>query len=333
MSPRTSEKGLHNDIPDDVISCEILPRFPFKLVTRFKVISKKYRELLTNNSMLTAKQSSLMFDTVDNDKEDTSKFMIVKAHAMTIEENGTKFCFATFSSESGYWTMSRATVSVHTKVNCRNKKVAYGSGIMYWDYHDLVLWFDIANIVAGVIKMPWILLDVEVKGPIRHNIDTSADGTLVCIIIDKEGLTIYHVVGRSTEIHWELKHERRWIDVMKDSIVAFGFCHSMQLRSGLRTERLTGRRLLRPLGMEDGRFVYIGVRQEWKTKDRILRYDIVTRKTYDTGKELGNRYSMNPFYGYRNSMAEIPPIAVPILGNVCEGNAGGCICAMHAEED
>uniref|UniRef100_J3KUS3 F-box domain-containing protein n=1 Tax=Oryza brachyantha TaxID=4533 RepID=J3KUS3_ORYBR len=323
MSPRTSEKGLHNDIPDDVISCEIFPQFPFKLVTRFKVVSKKYHELLTNNSMLVAKQSrlcppcpalihisctesgnleaidvlsskpdivsipsgfgfldcslengflsllastnglilvlytpkyamphfqspilfranpatqkassitgsanhitrfdmciGLMFDPMDDDKENTSKFMIVKALAMTIEGNGTKFRFATFSS------------SLATGPCLGNKKVAYGSGIMYWDYHDLVLWFDIANIVAGVIKMPWILLNVEVKGPIRHNIDISTDGTL--------------------------------------------------LRSGLRTERLTERRLMRPIGMEDGRFVYIGVRQEWKTKDRILQYGIVTRKT------------------------------------------------------
>ncbi|KAF0889916.1 hypothetical protein E2562_033891 [Oryza meyeriana var. granulata] len=442
MAPRTlDKKALHSDIPDDIIRCEILPRFPFKLATRFKVISKKYHGLLTNNAILNARQArlcppcpalihmdhpdtdkveamdvlsstpdivgipsgfeflccclengflcllastnglvlilynpsnatsnfqlpilfianpatqkaqpipgsaehitrfdtctGLAFDPVDNDREKTvSKFKIVKAHgARTIEDNGTKFCFAIFSSNTGCWAMSSATVSMDTKINCRNKKVAYGNGIMYWDYQELLLWFDIATDVAGIIKLPWILLDVQVKGPIRHDVDTSADGTLVCTAIDKDGLTVYHLVGRSIDFHWELKHERRWLDVMKDSIAAFGFCHSMQLRSGLRTERLTERRLIRPIGVENGRFVYIGVRQEWKAKDRILRYDMVNGKTYDIGKELGNRYSMRPFYVYRNSMVDIPPIVVPIQGQICEGNAGGCICAIYAEED
>jgi hypothetical protein len=39
MAPRILEKALHSDIPDDVIRCNILPRLPFKLTTRLKVIS------------------------------------------------------------------------------------------------------------------------------------------------------------------------------------------------------------------------------------------------------------------------------------------------------
>uniref|UniRef100_A0A0D3HT91 F-box protein At3g26010-like beta-propeller domain-containing protein n=1 Tax=Oryza barthii TaxID=65489 RepID=A0A0D3HT91_9ORYZ len=252
----------------------------------------------------------LAFDPVDNFQENTViKCKIVKAvGARTIEGNGTKFCFATFSSNTGCWAMSSMMVYVDTKINCNNKKVTYGNGIMYWDYQEIVLWFDIATDIA----MPWIQLDVEVKGPVHHDIDTSADGMLVCTTIDKGGLIVYHLVGVNTDFNWEIKHERRWIDIMKDSIYAFKFCHSMQLRSGLQLERLTERRLVRPIGVVDGRFVYIGVSQEWKTKDKILCYNIVTSKTYDTGKELGNRYSKNPFYVYRNSMANIPHIVVPV---------------------
>ncbi|KAF0888109.1 hypothetical protein E2562_010812 [Oryza meyeriana var. granulata] len=115
----------------------------------------------------------------------------------------------------------------------------YRSGMVYWDYQELVLWFDIATVVAGVIKLPWILLDVEVKGHVRHDIDTSTNGTLLC--------------------------------------------------SGLRIERLTKRRLIWTIDVEDGRFVYIGVRQEWKIKGRILCHDMVNGNTYDIDKELGNR--------------------------------------------
>ncbi|BAT16672.1 Os12g0275600 [Oryza sativa Japonica Group] len=446
MAPRILEKALHSDIPDDVIRCNILPRLPFKLATRLKVISKKYYGILTNNATLSARQArlcppcpalihmdlpdrhlgaytskveaidvlsstpdivgipsgfdflgcclengilsllastnglvcilytptnfishsraptlfianpamqkaqsipgttkhitrfdkgiGLAFDPVDNFQENTvSKFVIVKAvGARTIEDNGTKFCFATFSSNTGCWAMSSTTVYVDTKINCNNKKVAYGSGIMYWDYQEIVLWFDIATDMAGIVKMPWIQLGVEVKGPVHHDIDTSANGMLVCTTIDKGGLIVYHLVRVNTDFSWEIKHERRWIDMMKDSISAFGFCHSMQLRSGLQPERLTERRLVRPIGIVDGRFVYIGVRQEWKTKVKIVCYNMVTGKTYDTGKELGNRYSKNPFYVYRNSMANIPHIAVPVQGKICEGRAGGCICAMYTGE-
>uniref|UniRef100_A0A0E0RFW6 Uncharacterized protein n=1 Tax=Oryza rufipogon TaxID=4529 RepID=A0A0E0RFW6_ORYRU len=68
--------------------------------------------------------------------------------------------------------------------------------------------------MAGIMKMPWIQLGVKVKGPVNHDIDTSE---------------------LNTNFNWEIKHERRWIDMMKDSISAFGFCHSMLLCSGLQT--------------------------------------------------------------------------------------------------
>uniref|UniRef100_A0A0D9XYF1 Uncharacterized protein n=1 Tax=Leersia perrieri TaxID=77586 RepID=A0A0D9XYF1_9ORYZ len=140
----------------------------------------------------------LAFDPVDNGKENTIiKFDIVKAvGCRTSQDNGTKFCFAIFSSYTGRWTMSSTTLSMGTKIIFVNKKVAYGSGIMYWDYDQLVLWFDIATAVAG-----------------------------------------------------------------------------------LQPERLTERRLIRPIGVKDGRFVYIGVRHKLKTNDRILCYNMVTGKT------------------------------------------------------
>uniref|UniRef100_A0A0E0RFW1 Uncharacterized protein n=1 Tax=Oryza rufipogon TaxID=4529 RepID=A0A0E0RFW1_ORYRU len=329
MAPRILEKALHSDIADDVIRCNILPRLPFKLTTRLKVISSTpdivgipsgfdFLGCCLENGILSLLASTnglvcilytrigLAFDPVDKFQENTvSKFKIVKAvGARTIEDNGTKFCFATLSSNTSCWAMSSTTVYVDTKINCNNKKVAYGSGIMYWDYQEIVLWFDIATDMAGIVKIPWIQLGVEVKGPVHHDIDTSANGMLVCTTIDKGGLVVYHLVGVNTDFSWEIKHERRWIDMMKDSISAFGFCHSMQLRSG----------------------------QEWKTKDKILCYNVVTGKTYGTGKELGNRYSKNPFYVYRNSMANIPHIAVPAQGKICEGSTGGCICAICGVE-
>ncbi|EAY97120.1 hypothetical protein OsI_19046 [Oryza sativa Indica Group] len=358
MAPRILEKALHSDIPDDVIRCNILPRLPFKLATRLKVISKKYYGILTNNATLSARQArlcppcpalihmdlpdrhlgaytskveaidvlsstpdivgipsgfdflgcclengilsllastnglvcilytptnfishsraptlfianpatqkaqsipgttkhitrfdkgiGLAFDPVDNFQENTvSKFVIVKAvGARTIEDNGTKFCFATFSSNTGCWAMSSTTVYVDTKINCNNKKVAYGSGIMYWDYQEIVL-----CCAQGCSQ----------KGSLRDDL-----------------------YGR---LAW-------WM----------------------------------------GDLFILGVKQEWKTKVKIVCYNMVTGKTYDTGKELGNRYSKNPFYVYRNSMANIPHIAVPVQGKICEGSAGGCICAMYTGE-
>uniref|UniRef100_A0A0D9Y8Z1 Uncharacterized protein n=1 Tax=Oryza glumipatula TaxID=40148 RepID=A0A0D9Y8Z1_9ORYZ len=304
MAPRILEKALHSDIADDVIRCNILPRLPFKLTTQNGILSllastnglvcilytptnfishsraptlfianpatQKAQSVPGTTKHITRfdKRIGLAFDPVDNFQENTvSKFKIVKAVVQPF-----------------MWK---------TKINCNNKKVAYGSGIMYWDYQEIVLWFDIATDIAGIVKMPWIQLGVEVKGPVHHDIDTSANGMLVCTTIDKGGLIVYHLVG---------------------------------------PERLTERRLVRPIGVVDGRFVYIGVRQEWKTKDKILCYNIVTGKTYGTGKGLGNRYSKNPFYVYRNSMPNIPHIAVPAQGKICEGSTGGCICAMYTGE-
>uniref|UniRef100_A0A0E0MLA6 Uncharacterized protein n=1 Tax=Oryza punctata TaxID=4537 RepID=A0A0E0MLA6_ORYPU len=309
MAPTILEKAVHSDIPDDVIRCDILLGFTCKFATHFKVISKKYHRIFTNNAMLRARQArlcppcpALIHMDLPNRHLGayTSKIEAIDVLSSIPDivgiPSGFEFlgCFLEngilklLASTNGFvcilYTPINATSHLYVPIlfvaNSAMQKaqsipgsakhiarfdtgigLAFDQGIV-----EIVLWFDIATTIAGVMKMPWIQLVIKVKGPIHHDIDTSIDGTLVCTTLDKDGLTVYHLVG------------------------------------------------------------------EWKTKDRILLYNMVISKTYDTGKELANQYSKNPFYVYRNSMANIPHIAVPIQGEICEGNTGGCICAMYARE-
>jgi hypothetical protein len=96
----------------------------------------------------------------------------------------------------------------------------------------------------------------------------------------------------------------------------------MKLRNGWQN-KFYERWFVRPLGLESGRWVYIGVRQKWKTSDKVLRYDMDTGKVENTGKELGNAFAMRCVFGYSNSMATLPPIVVPGLQDgICDGKSG-----------
>uniref|UniRef100_A0A0D3HT88 Uncharacterized protein n=1 Tax=Oryza barthii TaxID=65489 RepID=A0A0D3HT88_9ORYZ len=182
MAPRILEKALHSDIPHDVTRCNILPRVPFKLATRFKVISKKYYGILTNNAPLSAWQARLCplcpalihmdlldrhlgFDFLGCCLENGILSLLASTNGLvcilytpiyfifhsrapilfianpTTQKAqlilGTTKHIARFNKGIGLAfdpAMSSTTVYVHTKINCNNRKMAYGSGIMYWDY-------------------------------------------------------------------------------------------------------------------------------------------------------------------------------------------------------
>uniref|UniRef100_A0A0D9XYH1 Uncharacterized protein n=1 Tax=Leersia perrieri TaxID=77586 RepID=A0A0D9XYH1_9ORYZ len=89
----------------------------------------------------------IMFDQVNvGQVNKINKFKIVKALVTrTIKVDKTKFCFATFSSNTSYWAMSGATCY-------QNKKLIYGGGIMYWDNGEVVLLFDVAYAEVGSPK-------------------------------------------------------------------------------------------------------------------------------------------------------------------------------------
>ena len=86
---------------------------------------------------------------------------------------------------------------------------------------------------------------------------------------------------------------------------------------------------MRPFGLESGRWLYLGVSEEWSTLDKVLLYDLESGKVEDLGRDLSDQFNLTSIFGYRNSMAALPPIVVPPLqGRICDGDPGGCICAL-----
>ncbi|OQU78798.1 uncharacterized protein LOC8079865 [Sorghum bicolor] len=259
----------------------------------------------------------LVFDPLDDPQEKTHKFMIVKAFPLsTINDTLVKVNFISFSSDTGQWVMSSNMIIANMKeVICQ--KVVYASGVLYWDYQEDLLWFDVERNEVGSIKMPWKMQGFNVHEE-RHSIDVSSNGLLMCTTTNKDGLAIYQLV-RIVNYHWELKHTKGWKSIMEMYCDEFQFCHSMKLRNGCQN-KFYERWFVRPLGLEGGRWVYIGVRQKWKTRDKVLRYDMDTGKVENTGKELGNAFAMKCAFGYRNSMATLPPI---VMSGSQDGNCDG----------
>ncbi|CAN6196726.1 unnamed protein product [Urochloa humidicola] len=430
MAQRTSKLMTSNeDIPEEIICHDIIPRLPFKLVMSLKALSKGYHAQLTNNIRFAARQATLcpscpalihigpsngessrysldvlsstpaivgvpssgldflgcpidnghfhilastngllciyytsyhtdpltpppiifivnpatqqaqpipgaaqhlvqsgalglVFDPLD-DPLAKQKFMIVQALPLpTTNDALTEFRFVTFSSDTGRWVMLDTLITANIiPVGC--DKVVYASGVLYWDYGEDLLWFDVTRSVAGSIKMPWKLQAPNFKWWKRHSIDVSNNGMLMCTSINKDGLAMYQLV----DYCWELKHKNGWKDIMETSGDAFQFCHSMRLRNGWQ-KKFCERWFVRTLGLENGQFVYLAVRLKWKTSDWVLRYDMDSGKVENIGKELGNASDWHCAFGYRNSMATLPPINVPKLQDgICNGKSGGCICA------
>lgn len=80
---------------------------------------------------------------------------------------------------------------------------------------------------------------------------------------------------------------------------------------------------MRPLDLESGKWIYIGVRQQWKTSNKVLRYDMDTGKVENTGKELGSAFDMRCAFGYRNSMATLPPVVtLGLQDGICDSKSG-----------
>ncbi|KAJ1258928.1 hypothetical protein BS78_10G113600 [Paspalum vaginatum] len=210
-------------------------------------------------------------------------------------------------------------------------KVVYSGGVLYWDCTENLVWFDVATSAIGIIKMPWNLQVGEGSKPDEwkdHIIDASNNGMLMCTTINKNGLTIYHLVKIGDSYYWELKHKKGWKGVIETSGDAFHFCHSMNLRNGWKT-KFCERWPVRALTLESEHWIYIGVRQQWKTHEMVLRYDIDTCKAENTRQELGDPNEQRcRVFGYRNSMAALLMIAVPLQQDgLCGGKSGGCVCA------
>ncbi|OEL20339.1 hypothetical protein BAE44_0018642 [Dichanthelium oligosanthes] len=256
------------------------------------------------------------------------KFKIVQASPFRSTSNTSiEFRFVIFSSDTCRWVMSNAIVNANIK-KAKCNKVVYASGGLYWDYLDDLLWFDVSRSVGGIIKMPWMLQGSKSKEWDHHNIHTSNNGIVVCTTISKDGLAIYHLVEGGVH-YWELKHKKGWTDIMEVSGDAFQFYHSMKLRNSWQS-RFCERWLVRPLGLESGRWLYLGVSEKRYTLDKVLCYDLDSGKMEAIVRDLSNQFNLTAsVFGYRNSMAALPAIAVPPFeGGICDGNPGDCICAI-----
>jgi len=272
----------------------------------------------------------LVFDPLDVPLA-KQKFMIVQAQPFpSSNDKLTKFFFVIFSSDTGRWVISDTFVNKNIK-QLRLSKVVYASGVLYWDCQDDLLWYDVTRGVTGSTKMPWKVQEFNFEEWERHTIDVCNNGMLMCITIDKNGLAMHQLVTMGDH-HWELKHQKGWKDIVDLGDEPFQFCHSMKLRNGWQA-KFCERWFVQPLGIESGRWIYLGVQLKWKIADKILRYDIATGKMDDIGKEFGNLWGMYYVLGYHNSMAALPPINVPILQDgICDGKFRGCICAIECNK-
>ncbi|KAG2620719.1 hypothetical protein PVAP13_3NG204300 [Panicum virgatum] len=250
------------------------------------------------------------------------KFMIVQAQPFASSNDTlTKFCFVTFSSDTGRWVMSDTFINKNIK-QVRPNKVVYASGILYWDCQEDLLWYDITRGITGSTKMPWKVQESNSEEWERHTIDASNNGMLMCTTIDKNGLAMHQLVTIGDH-YWELKHQKGWKDIVEMGGEAFQFCYSMKLRNGWQS-KFCERWFVQPLGLESERWIYLG----------ILRYDIATGKVDNIGKEWGNLWGMYCVFGYRNSMAALPPINVPILQDgIYDGKSRGCVCAIKDNKE
>ncbi|KAJ1291327.1 hypothetical protein BS78_02G308300 [Paspalum vaginatum] len=274
----------------------------------------------------------LVFDPSDKPAS-KQKFMIVQALSSFATTNDTlaNLRFVIFSSDTGCWVMSDTTITTNIKQKYCDK-VVYSGGILYWDYKENLVWFDVATSAAGVIKMPWNLQAGQGSKLDKwkdHNIDASNNGMLICTTIDKNGLAMQRLAKRGDGYYWDLKHKKGWKDIIEMSGDTFHFCHSMNLRNGWKT-KFCERWYVRVLGLESERWIYIGVQQRLRTHEMVLRYDMDTCKAENTREELRDLNEIQcRVFGYRNSMAALPTIAVPLQQDgLCECNkSGGCVCA------
>ncbi|KAL6622862.1 hypothetical protein ACP70R_032741 [Stipagrostis hirtigluma subsp. patula] len=274
----------------------------------------------------------LVFDPPEESSSIGHNFMIVQAISFALtDDNLVDFCFVIFSSLTGRWVMSDTVIRANVEKRCN--KVVYASGVLYWDYQPNMFWFDVKGNATGVIKMPGKLQGFTSEECDRHNIDVSDNGMLMVTTVNKDGFAVYGLVKKDAH-YWELNHKKGWKEIMEMTGDGFQFYHSiMKLRGGCQS-KFYERWFVRPLGLESGRWIYLGVRLKWKTPDRVLCYDMVTGKVADIGKELGRDFHMSTVFGYRNSMASLPPIHVPVMEDgICDGKPGGCICAVGRSED
>ncbi|RLN29090.1 hypothetical protein C2845_PM05G18980 [Panicum miliaceum] len=275
--------------------------------------------------------SSIEEHKIDQPKEQFSakenKFKIVQAIPIKNTSYTTiGFRFVIFSSDTGRWVMSNTIVNANIKED-ECDKVVYASGVLYWDYQDNLLWFDVSRSSGGIIKMRWMLQGSKSEKWDHHSIDTSINNVLVCTTITKDGLAIYRLVEGGVH-YWELMHKKEWKSIMEVSGDAFQFYHSMKLRNCWQS-KFCERWLVRPFGLESGRWLYLGVSEKWDTLEKVLLCDLESGKMEDLGRDLSDQFNLTSIFGYRNSMAALPPIAVPPLqGGICDGNPGGCICAL-----
>ena len=150
--------------------------------------------------------------------------MIVQAQPFASSNDTlTKFCFVTFSSDTGRWVMSDTFINKNIK-QVRPSKVVYASGILYWDCQEDLLWYDVTRGVTGSTKMPWKVQESNSEEWERHTIDASNNGMLMCTTIDKNGLAMHQLVTIGDH-YWELKHQKGWKDIAEMGGGAFQFCH------------------------------------------------------------------------------------------------------------
>ena len=199
----------------------------------------------------------LVFDPLD-DPLAKKKFMIVQAQPFASSNDTlTKFCFVTFSSDTGRWVMSDTFINKNIK-QVRPSKVVYASGILYWVCQEDLLWYDVTRGVTGSTKMPWKVQETNFEEWERHTIDASNNGMLMCTTIDKNGLAMHQLVTIGDH-YWELKHQKGWKDIVEMGGEAFQFCYSMKLRNGWQA-KFCERWFVQPLGLESERWIYLGVR-------------------------------------------------------------------------
>lgn len=105
---------------------------------------------------------------------------------------------------------------------------------------------------------------------------------------------------------------------------AFQFCHSMKLRNCWQS-KFQERWLVRPFGLESGRWLYLGVSEKWDTLDKVLLCDLESGKVEDLGRDSSDQFNLMSIFDTGIAWQLFHPL---LCHHCCDGNPGGCICAV-----
>nr|XP_010936310.1 F-box protein At5g49610-like [Elaeis guineensis] len=216
----------------------------------------------------------------------------------------TWFQFHVFSSDTRRWMISNQRVLVDDLMSCEPPAV-FAGGVLYWDCLHYLIWFDPSKNLAG-----WMPLPEKPSSASQHQIGVWEGRVLTCTQTWKDEVEVFVMANGSSSGNWMRRHRARFETMVTRNPEVFArFCHPMRLRSKSFCKRLLSRWFLRPLALDGGDKLYLGVRPKVlksKAKERVLCYELRTGEMTWISDGVRFMPSEERVFCYHNSMVGLP---------------------------